>query len=478
MYSDCCQHPTGMGKSFAIHGQLSPQAAFFFVENNETDDVLAQSWVWGTGDGKHVVFDNIEGKGIKQGDKRIPIILKIYEGASKEIKRILGEGGSVRVGQQYGIGKESFEPYNKSDDILPLPADFYNMEDIESRSYLGDSRKEQRVLANKRKNMIRISYVTKLNLEEINSSEQNFHSYEPLVRQLGKIGSEEIGNLVASGDELVDDFEDNFEGMRQNRAGYASNDFYVYIVTPDPPFQIPGGPFIKSEADITADIIKQYPEFMIRGYTYGYVTPVKNVYTDVSQIITKGIEKATGVQGVRYNGNVIEIDEIAISKRENELLSQQIKDKYKNLEGTPEYLNHVKHDLNIAQKKFSAQSFNTLVQKLVEAMGQRRLPVVAACRASTSYLLLKRHPLLNKLVKEKGYIMGDPIKHEDYWGINEDYYDIVLIPVDWAQNLASQNFGAFGTNDVAYAAKKLDDHGFYKKAEKLDKLFSYLKNFI
>ncbi len=94
MYSNSCQHPWNVGDDCAYHGQSSPHGAFFVVENNKTQEIIAQSWVWEDKDGD-VVFDNVEANGI--GPVRMPIVQQIYQQVANNMKGRLvhiGEGGS------------------------------------------------------------------------------------------------------------------------------------------------------------------------------------------------------------------------------------------------------------------------------------------------------------------------------------------------------------------------------------------------
>ena len=60
-YTNCCQHPSGVGASCAWAGQEHPQSGFFVVEDKD-QNIIAQSWCWYTEDG--FCFDNVEAKGL------------------------------------------------------------------------------------------------------------------------------------------------------------------------------------------------------------------------------------------------------------------------------------------------------------------------------------------------------------------------------------------------------------------------------
>ena len=99
-YTNCCQHPGGVGEACAYHGQLSPYGAFFVIED-EKKNILAQSWVWEAkertqderGTVYSVCFDNIETKGA-QG--REELIIRIYEKAAKLMK-----ADTIHIGEGY-----------------------------------------------------------------------------------------------------------------------------------------------------------------------------------------------------------------------------------------------------------------------------------------------------------------------------------------------------------------------------------------
>lgn len=55
-YTNCCQHPGGVGSSCARHGMMKSDGCFYVVEKD--GNIIAQSWTWRQDD--VVVFDNIE----------------------------------------------------------------------------------------------------------------------------------------------------------------------------------------------------------------------------------------------------------------------------------------------------------------------------------------------------------------------------------------------------------------------------------
>ena len=70
-YTNCCQHPSGVGASCAWAGQEHPQSGFFVVEDKD-QNIIAQSWCWYTEDG--FCFDNVEAKGLGQRTQTVQAI--------------------------------------------------------------------------------------------------------------------------------------------------------------------------------------------------------------------------------------------------------------------------------------------------------------------------------------------------------------------------------------------------------------------
>jgi len=108
-YTDCCQHPRGVGESCAWHGHESPNGAFFVVEYR--GQIVAQSWAWRHGG--VLVFDNIEVLGAdKERDNKV---LELYKRAAKLLLGCLGIT-EVRVGCRYTDVDLSDLP-----DVNPVP---------------------------------------------------------------------------------------------------------------------------------------------------------------------------------------------------------------------------------------------------------------------------------------------------------------------------------------------------------------------
>lgn len=100
LYTDCCQHPGGVGSSCAWHGHESPDGAFVVVEHR--GQVAAQSWAWRRTDDPryaHVlVLDNVEVLG--RDGARIKAVRHLYECAAREFLGRLGIR-EVRAGVGY-----------------------------------------------------------------------------------------------------------------------------------------------------------------------------------------------------------------------------------------------------------------------------------------------------------------------------------------------------------------------------------------
>lgn len=93
-YTDCCQYPSGVGESCAWHGTTDPNGGFWVVR--ESEDIVAQGWVWRNGD--TLVIDNVEAKG---RNRRMQSLITLFEVAARqaigrlEVKQVnIGTGGS------------------------------------------------------------------------------------------------------------------------------------------------------------------------------------------------------------------------------------------------------------------------------------------------------------------------------------------------------------------------------------------------
>lgn len=87
-YTYCCQHPDGEGSGCADYGQESPNAGFFVVENENTGEILGQSFTW-KNDAGGVCFDNIEGQRHKIA-ARTDAVASIYQQAANYLVQNAG----------------------------------------------------------------------------------------------------------------------------------------------------------------------------------------------------------------------------------------------------------------------------------------------------------------------------------------------------------------------------------------------------
>ena len=101
LYTDCCQHPEGVGHECALHGHTNPLGGFWIVTYKGR--IVAQSWVWGIVDDADpntvvaLCCDNIETLGTTYTEG----VLKMYRKAS----RLLVTQHNLRcvtVGTTYG----------------------------------------------------------------------------------------------------------------------------------------------------------------------------------------------------------------------------------------------------------------------------------------------------------------------------------------------------------------------------------------
>lgn len=126
-YTNCCQHPHGVGAACAWYGQESKHSGFFVVEDKQ-GEILAQSWTWETAEG--ICFDNVEAKGLGDRDNAVGELYKLaaqqLAGATKLVT--MGTGlGDLRSINLIGItdGRS-----------LNLPKDYSGYSDAKGAQYV------------------------------------------------------------------------------------------------------------------------------------------------------------------------------------------------------------------------------------------------------------------------------------------------------------------------------------------------------
>lgn len=153
-YTNCCQHPAGMGKDCAWYGLEKANSGFFVVTDKE-DEIIAQSWVWSTPKG--ICFDNVEAKGLGERDSLVGSIYKEAANVLKESYRWVTMG--LTLGDLKCVFEISMENQTQ---ILEVPNDFSGYTDAKSQVVLACNPKV-RILSNT--NDVRVVGVTQNDLE-------------------------------------------------------------------------------------------------------------------------------------------------------------------------------------------------------------------------------------------------------------------------------------------------------------------------
>jgi len=103
VFTDCCQHPDSAGATCAFAGQTHPSSGFFVVEDS-SGQILAQSWVWaadGTGESSPgVIFDNVEARLSGADASRVAAVRQVYDAAADMLatrfdRVMIGAGNDV-----------------------------------------------------------------------------------------------------------------------------------------------------------------------------------------------------------------------------------------------------------------------------------------------------------------------------------------------------------------------------------------------
>jgi hypothetical protein len=129
-YTNCCQHPSGIGRACAWYGQESKNSGFFIVFNIKTGEILAMSWGWETTEG--ICLDNVEAKGLGDRDTAVG---EVYKQAAQQLasnckKVVVGTGGND-LACLYQIGK--------SGGRVALPLDYSGYKDSSNQVLLAEN---------------------------------------------------------------------------------------------------------------------------------------------------------------------------------------------------------------------------------------------------------------------------------------------------------------------------------------------------
>jgi hypothetical protein len=132
-HTNSCQHPNGEAATAAWNGQESPHAGFFVIED-PTGQIAAESWVWQSDNGG-LVFDNVEGKGLLQATQEDRDAIKaIYRQTAQDLSQ---QYHTITIGTGYDkLGLSEFP--DAGDKLLKYRSDY--------SGYTADA-EQQRLLA-------------------------------------------------------------------------------------------------------------------------------------------------------------------------------------------------------------------------------------------------------------------------------------------------------------------------------------------
>lgn len=89
-YTNCCQHPEGVGSSCAYYGQEKANSGFLVVEKKGV--IYAQSWTWINTQDSYLCFDNVEAKGIDNQSLFQAIYQEVANKLSDKFTVLMGTG--------------------------------------------------------------------------------------------------------------------------------------------------------------------------------------------------------------------------------------------------------------------------------------------------------------------------------------------------------------------------------------------------
>ncbi len=128
-HTGCCQHPAAAGSACAWYGHNSPRSGFFVIED-PSGEVVAQSWAWIGANGA-LVLDSVEGYssiGDGEGECVAQIYLKMAQDLAKKF-------GAVEAGAHIRVGSSQIRqllPARPQEwKASPLPGDYDGYSDAD-----------------------------------------------------------------------------------------------------------------------------------------------------------------------------------------------------------------------------------------------------------------------------------------------------------------------------------------------------------
>lgn len=135
VFTDCCQHPDSAGASCALAGQTHPSSGFFVVED-ASGQILAQSWVWaadGTAESAPgVIFDNVEARLSGADASRVAAVRQVYDAAADVLATRFGR---VMIGAGNDVPMTDLPLVETSENLLAASIGY--------SGYLGDSSRQR-----------------------------------------------------------------------------------------------------------------------------------------------------------------------------------------------------------------------------------------------------------------------------------------------------------------------------------------------
>ncbi len=133
---NCCQSIGGVGEDCTINGFISEQAGFYVIENDNTKEIIGETWAW-RGQKDELVFDSLEYLGDRVKPEEWKSLSDAFAGVLEKTKKdhnvskfLIGSGGNTPEGQ-----------FNKSAKKLAKPLDYKGYRDSKDKQYKIWSRK-------------------------------------------------------------------------------------------------------------------------------------------------------------------------------------------------------------------------------------------------------------------------------------------------------------------------------------------------